>query len=68
MYGLNAKLQYVGYVKTEYPESVSLHDVKSYAGGIFHEDNVISVCVFDDRGTARLYLKKTDNGVIREER
>lgn len=68
MFGLNVKLQKVGYVETKFQESVSLHAVKSYAGKIFHDDEVLSVCVFDEKGTARLYLKKTENGVIREEK
>lgn len=64
-FGLCVKLDGVGYVDKRYKKS--LHDVKSVAGKAFHSDLVRSVCVYDASGTARLYLKKTPNGVVREE-
>lgn len=72
MLGLSVKLESVGYLMKEYPRLNSeskrdIHTVKSKAGKLFHEDNVISVCVFDEAGNAHLYLKKTPNGVYREE-
>ena len=45
----------------------SRHDVKSQAGRLFHSEHVNSVCVFDPAGEAHLYLKKTADGVVREE-
>jgi len=45
-----------------------LSDAKSVAGTEFQKPFVKSVCVFDNAGVARLYLKKTANGVVREER
>ena len=73
MIGLNLKLATVGYLTKEFPRlnansKRDLHTVKSKAGKAFHADNVESVCVFDENGTARLYLKKTPNGVYKEER
>lgn len=67
MFGLSMKVAGVGVVKKEWKRA-TLHDVKSKAGKAFHADNVESVCVFDEDGTARLYLKKTADGVYREER
>ena len=56
------------YIDERFTEKATLHDVKSIAGKSFHKDFIQSVCVYDYKGTARLYLKKTANGVIREER
>lgn len=67
-YGLNAKVKGLGYLETRFGSNRSLHEVKSLAGKAFHSDYVESVCVFDNTGEARLYLRKTSNGVIREER
>lgn len=66
MYGLSVKLDKVGYVDVR--SEGELHPVKSLAGHLFHEPAVQSVCVYDEKGTARLYLKKTPEGVHREER
>jgi len=49
-------------------DNMSLHEVKSLAGSEFQKPFVKSVCVFDTQGVARLFLKKTANGVHREER
>ena len=68
MVGLNVKFKESGYSKVEYPETVSLHSVKSYAGRIFRDSEVQSVCVFDEDGVSWLYLKKTKDGVHREEK
>lgn len=73
MIGLSLKLATVGYVQKEFARMDAnskrdLHAVKSKAGKVFHADNVESVCVFDESGTARLYLKKTPDGVYKEER
>jgi hypothetical protein len=56
-----------GYIDL-HPIIQPLHDVKSVAGRMFHNESVISACVYDKLGTARLYLKKTPLGVVREER
>lgn len=65
-FGLQLKIEDVGYVEKRFRRS--LHDVKSKAGKAFHKPFVQSVCVYDHKGNARLYLKKTQNGTIREER
>jgi len=65
-FGLQYKIVGIGYVERRYKKS--LHEVKSKAGKAFHSPFVISVCVYDTKGVARLYLKKTPNGVVREER
>ncbi len=72
MLGLSVKLNHVGYLEKEYARLDSsdrrdIHSIKSKAGKLFHDDNVESVCVFDEAGNAHLYLRKTANGVIREE-
>lgn len=64
-FGLAMKLNGVYFEKRF---TKSLHDVKSIAGKAFHVEAVQSVCVYDPAGVARLYLKKTPNGVVREER
>jgi len=46
---------------------VSVSQMKSFAGSIFHSPLVESVCVYTPDGTPKLYLRKTANGVIREE-
>jgi len=66
-YGLSLLLEDVGYVRVRL-DGKDLHSVKSLAGKAFHLPVVNSVCVFDNSGVARLYLKKTLDGVIREER
>lgn len=66
-YGLAVKFQKLGYADV-HPIVAELHDVKSIAGKLFHNDEVISTCVYDADGVARLYLKKTPMGVVREER
>ena len=65
-YGLQLKIEGIGYTERRFRKS--LHEVKSKAGKAFHKSFVQSVCVYDSKGNARLYLKKTDNGTIREER
>jgi len=66
-FGLSLNIEGVGYLKTR-QDGKDLHTVKSLAGKAFHVPEVKSVCVYDQTGTARLYLKKTENGVMREER
>jgi hypothetical protein len=46
----------------------TIRRVKSAAGRLFRDATVQSVCVYDSTGIARLYLKKTEKGVLREER
>ena len=67
MYGINFNIEGIGYTESRYHRK-DLHSVKSLAGKVFHRPEVNSVCVFDEAGTARLYLKKTPDGVVREER
>jgi hypothetical protein len=64
--GLNVKFNDIGYVDLRH--AVDLHSVKSVAGTLFHSPRVKSVCVYDPRGVVHLYLKKTSDGIIREER
>lgn len=64
-FGVNVKVNGIGNLETR---KATLHGAKSLAGKAFHSNAVKSVCVFDGNGTARLYLKKTDNGIVREER
>jgi hypothetical protein len=64
--GLSINVRGIGYLEGK--RSTNLHKQKARAGRLFHNDSIISVCVFDETGTARLYLKKTENGVVREER
>lgn len=63
--GLKYLIDKVGYIKTEHEKSV--HAVKSIAGRHFHADTVKSVCVYNSNGDVALYLKKTANGIVREE-
>ena len=67
MFGVNFNIEGIGYVEARYNRKC-LHDVKSMAGKVFHRPEINSVCVFDEGGVARLYLKKTPAGVVREER
>jgi hypothetical protein len=64
-YGMCLKVEGIGYVDTR--PIKDLHTVKQRAGKIFHREEVKSVCVHDDKGIAHLYLKKTPEGIIREE-
>lgn len=66
IFGTKLNIVGVGYVSAK--ERTDLHTAKSWAGKAFHSDSVKSVCVYDETGIARLYLKKTENGVHREER
>lgn len=43
------------------------HEAKSVAGKLFRRDDYSSVCVVSPLGQTILYLKKTPNGVVREE-
>jgi len=65
-FGLAYNVIGVGYVETRLKRD--LHSVKSIAGKAFHQPYVKSACVYDNGGVARLYLKKTPKGVVREER
>ena len=64
-YGMCVNVEGIGFVDTR--PIKNLHVVKSRAGKIFHDEKVKSVCVHDEKGVSRLYLKKTPRGVIREE-
>ena len=66
MFGLNVKLAGIGSV--EAPRVEDRHEQKSFAGRLFHNPLVESVCVFDETGEVPLYLKKTSQGVYKEER
>jgi len=64
-YGVSVNVDGLGYLKATAKRD--LHSAKSKAGKAFHAENVKSVCVYAEDGTAKLYLKKTPNGVYREE-
>ena len=49
-------------------DNMEMHEVKSLAGTEFQKPFVKTVCDFDMQGVARLFLKKTVDGVVREER
>ena len=66
-YGLSIKIDGIGYFDKRFANK-NLHGVKSIAGKAFHKPYVTSVCVYSPKGVAHLYLKKTANGVVREER
>jgi len=63
--GLSFNIEGVGFVETRLKQSI--HDVKARAGSAFHQPFVTSACVYDYKGTSHLYLKKTPEGIIREE-
>ena len=63
-YGVNVK---VGGHYVDLHAGLDRHTAKKFAGSIFHADPVQSVCVYNDRGAVALYLKKTADGVVREE-
>lgn len=65
-FGMSIKYNNAGYIN-EARLGDDLHEMKSYAGTIFHDDDVVSVCVYEKDGTSRFYLKKTENGIYREE-
>ena len=70
-FGLDVKTSEGGGRYTDYRMGLNLHKTKAVAGRLFHSDNVLSVCVYDCNGIARLYLKHCACGcgtVIREER
>jgi len=46
---------------------LSLHEVKAIAGKDFHQTFIKSVCVYDNKGTVKLYLKKNEDGTITRE-
>ncbi len=52
----------------KFDSKFTLGNVKTIAEQDFEIDFVKSVCVVDNKGTARLYLKKTAEGIIREEK
>jgi hypothetical protein len=65
-YGLKVKIVRVGYVEARMRKQ---NTVLAIAGTLFHDREVESVCVFDGRGTPRLFLKKdlaTGKCVMRE--
>jgi len=66
-FGLTYKVEGVGVVQHA-RRLKSLHGAKSVAGRAFHQPSVVSVCVYDFKGVARLYLKKIEGGYIREVR
>ena len=66
VFGLNLNVDGIGHVDMR--SKTSLHNIKSIAGSTFRSPQIKSVCVYNNKGLAHLYLKKTENGVIREER
>jgi len=64
--GLAFNIEGVGYVETRLKRSA--HEVKSLAGKAFHQPYVKSACVYRNDGKSILYLKKTPEGIVREER
>jgi hypothetical protein len=64
-FGLKLNIDGLGYV--DLLRETDLHAVKSAAGKAFRADTVNSVCVYDASGATKLYLKKTENGIVREE-
>jgi len=68
-FGLVAKTRQYGYVR--FKNLVNRHTQKSKAGKLFKfDEDVLSVCVFDNSGISQLYLKKnpqTGECVMREE-
>ena len=69
-FGIKYKIEGLGYVDSRLRDNLrkNLHANKHIAGKHFHQPFVKSVCVYDNSGTACLYLKKTENGIVREER
>jgi len=65
--GIDFKIAGIGHL-TLRKHTKTIHQMKSIAGSAFWLPFVISACVYDPKGTARLYLKKTATGTIREER
>lgn len=65
-FGGSLNIEGLGYINIK--RENDLHQIKSFVGKAFRVPIVLSACVYDSEGTARLYLKKTPNGVIREER
>jgi hypothetical protein len=66
-YGLALKIAGVGVVDN-HPAGKNLRALNAYARRAVRNPEVISACVYDKRGIARLYLKKTETGLLREER
>lgn len=66
MFGISVKFISGRYQKMEF-EDFSRHEVKSLAGKQFHNDEVKSVCVFDENGKSHLYLRKDADGKIHRE-
>lgn len=66
MFGLSMKVDKLGYLEKEF-DTLTEHEVRSQAGSLFHAKSVQSVCVFDGGGNVSLYLKKTPEGVHRED-
>ena len=64
-YGISIKIDGIGYLDGK--ADTDLHDLKSTAGHLFHKTPVKAVCVFDERGKSKLYLKKNDDGTITRE-
>jgi len=65
--GIDFKIAGIGHL-TMRKHTKTLHQMKSIAGTAFWLPFVISVCVYNPNGIARLYLKKTEYGTLREER
>jgi hypothetical protein len=55
VYGLKIKVVGLGYIDSRLHRQ---REVLALAGKVFHDPRVESVCVYDKRGTARLFLKK----------
>ena len=66
-YGISYKTFDFGFKEERFTEA-SLHEVKVIAGTEFQKGFVKSVFVFDPNGVNWLYLKKTPQGIHREEK
>jgi len=66
-YGISVKVNGVG--EMDFRDGYDLHETKSRAGIMFHDGLVESVCVYDEKGTSHLYLRKDSEGkcIKREE-
>jgi hypothetical protein len=67
-YGMSVKLDGVTGNTDIHPIDARIRKVKRYAEQTIRSNSaVLSVCVYDCKGNARLYLKRTPKGIVREE-
>ena len=66
--GLSVNVEGVGYVDARFATK-TVSEVKAIAGKAFHLPHIQSVCVYNHKGEAPLYLRKDENGrcIKREE-